>query len=138
MEGVHDVCVVWSMFTDLIDLIADLTFSLFPFASDGKSRKSESSCIVDLIQLHTTTIVGHSSARQTSQSLGIATIPSTSTYHSSTMTSSSPSSRPRKALIIGAGPVGSLTALSLHKRGWQVEVWEGRDGEYLLDLATMY
>ncbi|WWD17975.1 kynurenine 3-monooxygenase [Kwoniella shandongensis] len=35
--------------------------------------------------------------------------------------------RPRKALIIGAGPVGALTALSLHRRGWEVEVWESRD-----------
>lgn len=43
--------------------------------------------------------------------------------------STSMATRPRKALIIGGGPVGALTALSLHKRGWQVEVWEGRDGE---------
>jgi glycine/D-amino acid oxidase-like deaminating enzyme len=37
--------------------------------------------------------------------------------------------RKKRALIIGAGPVGSLTALSLDKRGWEVEVWEGRTGE---------
>lgn len=36
-------------------------------------------------------------------------------------------SRPRKVLIIGAGPVGALTALSLHKRGWNVEIWESRE-----------
>lgn len=34
----------------------------------------------------------------------------------------------KKALIVGAGPVGTLTALSLHKRGWKVEIWEGRPG----------
>lgn len=38
--------------------------------------------------------------------------------------------RQRRALVIGAGPVGSLTALSLHKRGWEVEVWDTRDGEF--------
>lgn len=38
-------------------------------------------------------------------------------------------SRRKRALIVGAGPVGSLTALSLDKRGWEVEVWEGRTGE---------
>jgi kynurenine 3-monooxygenase len=37
--------------------------------------------------------------------------------------------RKRRALVIGAGPVGSLTALSLHRRGWAVEVWDTRDGE---------
>lgn len=37
--------------------------------------------------------------------------------------------RPRKALVIGAGPVGSLTAICLHRRGWEVEVWESREGE---------
>jgi kynurenine 3-monooxygenase len=37
--------------------------------------------------------------------------------------------RKRKALVIGAGPVGALTALSLHRRGWEVEVWESREGE---------
>lgn len=40
--------------------------------------------------------------------------------------SSNPTRRPRRALIIGAGPVGGLTALALHKRGWQVTIWEGR------------
>jgi prephenate dehydrogenase len=35
----------------------------------------------------------------------------------------------KTVLIIGAGPVGSLTALSLHKRGWKVEIWEGRTGQ---------
>lgn len=42
--------------------------------------------------------------------------------------------RSRKALIIGAGPVGALTALSLDNRGWDVEVWESRDGEPILLL----
>jgi kynurenine 3-monooxygenase len=38
--------------------------------------------------------------------------------------------RRRKALIVGAGPVGALTALSLHRRGWEVEIWESRDGSF--------
>lgn len=42
-------------------------------------------------------------------------------------------SRQKKALIVGGGPVGALTALSLHKRGWEVEVWEGRDGMHGYD-----
>lgn len=36
--------------------------------------------------------------------------------------------RKHKVLVVGGGPVGSLTALSLHKRGWNVEMWEARDG----------
>ncbi|KAH6918674.1 kmo protein [Coprinopsis sp. MPI-PUGE-AT-0042] len=32
----------------------------------------------------------------------------------------------RKALVVGAGPVGCLTALALAKRGWQVDLLEGR------------
>lgn len=37
--------------------------------------------------------------------------------------------RTRRALVVGGGPVGALTALSLEKRGWDVELWEARDGE---------
>ncbi|KDR81522.1 hypothetical protein GALMADRAFT_239524 [Galerina marginata CBS 339.88] len=33
---------------------------------------------------------------------------------------------PKKAVIVGAGPVGSLAALALAKRGWSVELYEGR------------
>lgn len=40
-----------------------------------------------------------------------------------------PESTTKKVLIVGAGPVGSLTALTFHKRGWQVEIWEGREGK---------
>jgi len=36
------------------------------------------------------------------------------------------SSRPRKAVVVGAGPVGCLTAIALARRGWQVELFEGR------------
>nr|XP_019014790.1 kynurenine 3-monooxygenase [Kwoniella pini CBS 10737]OCF53571.1 kynurenine 3-monooxygenase [Kwoniella pini CBS 10737] len=43
--------------------------------------------------------------------------------------------RSRKALIIGAGPVGALTALSLHRRGWEVELWESRDDPRGKDTA---
>ena len=35
----------------------------------------------------------------------------------------------KKAIIIGGGPVGCLTALSLANNGWEVEIWEGRPGE---------
>lgn len=35
--------------------------------------------------------------------------------------------RQRKVLIVGGGPVGALTALSLFRRGWAVELWETRD-----------
>lgn len=34
--------------------------------------------------------------------------------------------RQRKVLVIGGGPVGALTALSLYRRGWSVELWEAR------------
>lgn len=36
--------------------------------------------------------------------------------------------RPRKAVVVGAGPVGCLAALALAKHGWNVEVFEGRPG----------
>lgn len=36
--------------------------------------------------------------------------------------------RPRKAVVVGAGPVGCLAALALAKHGWNVEVYEGRPG----------
>ena len=43
------------------------------------------------------------------------------------------SKRPRRVLVVGAGPVGALTALSLRRRGWEVEIWDSRDGEQLYD-----
>ena len=36
--------------------------------------------------------------------------------------------RQRKAVIVGAGPVGCLTAIALANKGWAVEVYEGRAG----------
>jgi kynurenine 3-monooxygenase len=36
----------------------------------------------------------------------------------------------RKAVIVGAGPVGCLSAMALAKMGWNVEVYEGRPGLY--------
>ena len=36
--------------------------------------------------------------------------------------------RQRKAVIVGAGPVGCLTAIALANKGWSVEVYEGRAG----------
>jgi kynurenine 3-monooxygenase len=43
----------------------------------------------------------------------------------------------KKVLIVGAGPVGSLTALTFDKRGWKVEVWEGREGEFDSSLSYL-
>jgi len=45
--------------------------------------------------------------------------------------------RQRKALVVGAGPVGALTALSLHRRGWEVEIWESRDGMSNIGCALL-
>ncbi|KAJ6547472.1 FAD/NAD-binding domain-containing protein [Mycena capillaripes] len=36
------------------------------------------------------------------------------------------SSRVKKAVVVGGGPVGCLAAISLARRGWQVELFEGR------------
>ena len=36
--------------------------------------------------------------------------------------------RQRKAVIVGAGPVGCLAAIALANKGWSVEVYEGRAG----------
>lgn len=36
--------------------------------------------------------------------------------------------RKRKAVIVGAGPVGCLAAIALANKGWSVEVYEGRAG----------
>ncbi|EAU88457.2 kmo protein [Coprinopsis cinerea okayama7 len=46
--------------------------------------------------------------------------------HSSTSTLASLSHGPRRAVVVGAGPVGCLTALALAKRGWHVDLLEGR------------
>ncbi|KAH9856999.1 FAD/NAD-P-binding domain-containing protein [Lenzites betulinus] len=35
-------------------------------------------------------------------------------------------SNPRKAVVVGAGPVGCLAAMSLAKMGWSVDIYEGR------------
>ncbi|KAH9926235.1 FAD/NAD(P)-binding domain-containing protein [Fomitopsis serialis] len=40
------------------------------------------------------------------------------------MSSAQPSAR--KAVVVGAGPVGCLAAISLAKMGWTVEIYEGR------------
>lgn len=37
--------------------------------------------------------------------------------------------RVKTAVVVGAGPVGCLAALSLAKMGWQVEIYESRPGE---------
>ncbi|KAJ7109285.1 FAD/NAD-P-binding domain-containing protein [Mycena epipterygia] len=38
----------------------------------------------------------------------------------------SQSPRVKKAVVVGGGPVGCLAAIALAKRGWQVELFEGR------------
>lgn len=38
------------------------------------------------------------------------------------------SSTTRKAVVVGAGPVGCLAAIMLAKQGWNVVVYEGRPG----------
>ncbi|RXK35051.1 kynurenine 3-monooxygenase [Tremella mesenterica] len=47
------------------------------------------------------------------------------------------SQRQRVALVIGAGPVGALAALSLHRRGWDVEIWEARDDPRGMEASKM-
>jgi NADPH-dependent 2,4-dienoyl-CoA reductase/sulfur reductase-like enzyme len=44
------------------------------------------------------------------------------------MTATDSASVSRKAVVIGAGPVGCLAALALAKRGFSVELYEGRPG----------
>lgn len=39
-----------------------------------------------------------------------------------------PSRTSRKAVVVGAGPVGCLAALALAKAGWRVHVYDGRPG----------
>ena len=34
----------------------------------------------------------------------------------------------RKAVIVGAGPVGCLCAIALSNMGWEVEIYEARPG----------
>jgi 2-polyprenyl-6-methoxyphenol hydroxylase-like FAD-dependent oxidoreductase len=36
--------------------------------------------------------------------------------------------RKRKLVIVGAGPVGCLAAISFAKMGWSVEIYEARPG----------
>lgn len=46
--------------------------------------------------------------------------------------------RQRKAAIVGAGPVGCLTAIALANEGWSVEVYEGRAGTaYFSSTVTL-
>ena len=44
--------------------------------------------------------------------------------------------RRRKAVIVGAGPVGCLAAISLANKGWSVEVYEGRAGTVCFSSPT--
>ena len=34
----------------------------------------------------------------------------------------------RKAVVVGAGPVGCLCAIALSNMGWEVEIYEARPG----------
>jgi 2-polyprenyl-6-methoxyphenol hydroxylase-like FAD-dependent oxidoreductase len=41
-------------------------------------------------------------------------------------------STPRKVAIVGAGPVGALSALYFSHAGWDVQLFEMRSGMYLI------
>lgn len=41
-----------------------------------------------------------------------------------------------KVVVVGAGPVGSLAALYAAQRGYDVEIYELRNGIYLLTYAS--
>lgn len=38
----------------------------------------------------------------------------------------------RTAIVVGAGPVGCLVAISLAKMGWNVDIYEARPGNVLV------
>ena len=40
-------------------------------------------------------------------------------------------SRKDKVIVVGGGPVGALAALYTARRGYQVEVYEFRDGQHI-------
>lgn len=46
--------------------------------------------------------------------------------------------RKQKVIVIGAGPVGALSALYAAQRGHDVEVYELRNGTYCLGLHTWF
>lgn len=50
---------------------------------------------------------------------------------------SPPRERQRKAVVVGAGPVGCLAALALAKHCWSVEVYEGRQGVSDAKIQTL-
>lgn len=45
-----------------------------------------------------------------------------------------------KCLVVGAGPVGALAAIYAAKRGWDVEVYDLRGGEFrhLADIVMIH
>lgn len=44
----------------------------------------------------------------------------------------------RKVVVVGAGPVGCLAAMAMAKSGWDVELYEGRPGPFLLNLLVLH
>lgn len=38
----------------------------------------------------------------------------------------------RTVIVVGAGPVGCLAAISLAKMGWNVDIYEARPGKLLI------
>jgi len=44
----------------------------------------------------------------------------------------------RKLLIVGAGPVGCLAAMSFAKMGWSVEIYEARPGIHYLSPRRFF
>lgn len=44
----------------------------------------------------------------------------------------------RNAVVVGAGPVGCLAAISLARNGWHVQIYEGRPGMCIFGINSCY
>ena len=51
---------------------------------------------------------------------------------------SSTSSTRRKLVVVGAGPIGCLAAMAFAKRGWRVDLYEGRPGQWSYVVFLFY
>ena len=47
---------------------------------------------------------------------------------------SSTTSTHRKVVVVGAGPIGCLAAMAFAKRGWRVDLYESRSGQWFIIL----
>lgn len=45
---------------------------------------------------------------------------------------------PQKIVVVGGGPVGALSALYAARRGYEVELYDLRDGELFLSIGTRF